>query len=46
MLAKSVPVEEGVCRTTWRVRRDLPTSDTYVLTARAVPNGLAEAQAR
>ena len=33
-------------RVTWRVPRDQPVSDSYVLTARTVPAGLAEAQAR
>ena len=45
-IAKAVPVVDGVCRTQWRVRRDLPLSDTYVLSARSVPAGLAEAQVR
>ena len=33
-------------RVTWRVPRDQPVSDSYVLTARTVPAGLAETQAR
>ena len=46
VIAKAVPVVDGVCRTQWRVRRDLPLSDTYVLSARSMPAGLAEAQVR
>lgn len=39
-------MEDGLVRVTWRVPRDQPVSDSYVLTARSVPAGLAEAQAR
>jgi hypothetical protein len=46
MVAKAAPVEDGFVRVTWRVPRDQPVSDSYVLTARTVPAGLAEAQAR
>ena len=46
LIAKAAPVEDGFVRVTWRVPRDQPVSDSYVLTARTVPAGLAEAQAR
>jgi len=46
MLAKAVPVEDGIARVTWRVPRDQALSDAYVLVARSVPAGLAETQAR
>ena len=46
LIAKAAAVEDGFVRVTWRVPRDQPVSDSYVLTARTVPAGLAEAQAR
>lgn len=46
VLAKAAPVIDGVVRVSWRCPRDLPLSDTYVLAARSVPAGLAEAQVR
>jgi hypothetical protein len=46
LIAKAAPVVDGVVRVTWRVPREQPVSDTYVLCARTVPAGLAETQAR
>ena len=35
-------MKDGLCLCSWRVPRDMPLSDSYVITARSVPAGVAD----